>query len=495
MGMSASQARYLSLIARQSNLEYQGQQINQERTILSQQCTDLYNSLLAMTVPTPPSTQDYTTVQYTGQIGATNYSFDASSIKPGNNGGYIVTVNQDSYGNSLQKNASIATVDNNSSGTMKVESVSNTVSKDTTVGTGTYSAADSSTTWMVPATLTETDDPANFYVFDGGSYRKGTATDKTNGANFFKMQQSGTAPSADAIPVKENTKTVKEGSPAPVTSAELAQLWVLDESTQSLRKATTDDVDGDSEPYSLKSNVKYYKESSVGTQSFPVKGAIDGIAINGHALFELSSADITEEQRKGYEAAIANSGLTKPNGEQYQASDFYIYFDDNGSANFVLKSDVNDGNNNATTYSYVANGAYSKPTTYNDCQLTFDPANGRITEISFPNYATTTDENGNTVYDYSKVESYTTMAVSAKTVTDDNAYNDAYAQYEYDQYKYDKAQQEINARTEVIQQEDRNLELKLQRLDNERTQITTEIEALDKVINDNIESSYKTFSG
>ena len=58
-----------------------------------------------------------------------------------------------------------------------------------------------------------------------------------------------------------------------------------------------------------------------------------------------------------------------------------------------------------------------------------------------------------------------------------------------------KKQQEINAKTEIIQQEDRNLELKLQRLDNERTQITTEIEAVDKVINDNIEGSYKTFSG
>ena len=39
MGLAASQARLLSLQARQSNLEYQGQQINQERTILSQQCT------------------------------------------------------------------------------------------------------------------------------------------------------------------------------------------------------------------------------------------------------------------------------------------------------------------------------------------------------------------------------------------------------------------------------------------------------------------------
>ena len=75
------------------------------------------------------------------------------------------------------------------------------------------------------------------------------------------------------------------------------------------------------------------------------------------------------------------------------------------------------------------------------------------------------------------------------------SYQDAMAQYEYKQYLYDKTQQEINAKTEIIQQEDRNLELKLRRLDSERTQITTEIEALDKVIGDNIEGTYKTFSG
>ena len=86
MGMSASQARLLSLQARQSNLEYQGQQINQERTILSQQCTALYNSLLSMTVPTPPSTSDFTSIQYTGQNGATTYSFNASDVNPGSDG-------------------------------------------------------------------------------------------------------------------------------------------------------------------------------------------------------------------------------------------------------------------------------------------------------------------------------------------------------------------------------------------------------------------------
>src|SRR5574344_1274110 len=69
MGMSASQARLLSLTARQSNLEFEGQQINQQRTNLSSQSANYYNSLLSMSVPTPPSTDDYTTVKYTFTIG------------------------------------------------------------------------------------------------------------------------------------------------------------------------------------------------------------------------------------------------------------------------------------------------------------------------------------------------------------------------------------------------------------------------------------------
>ena len=60
MGMSASQARFLQLTARQNNVEFQGQQINQQRTMLSNESSQAYNSLLGMTVPTPPSKTDFT---------------------------------------------------------------------------------------------------------------------------------------------------------------------------------------------------------------------------------------------------------------------------------------------------------------------------------------------------------------------------------------------------------------------------------------------------
>ena len=70
MGMAASQARYLALVARKSNCEYEGQQINQARTVLSNQSANLFNQMLGLSVPVPPSTQDYTKVQYSYSDGS-----------------------------------------------------------------------------------------------------------------------------------------------------------------------------------------------------------------------------------------------------------------------------------------------------------------------------------------------------------------------------------------------------------------------------------------
>lgn len=51
MGMSASQMRFLMLTARKTDVEFQGQQVNQQRTNLAQESSDLYNTLLNMKAP------------------------------------------------------------------------------------------------------------------------------------------------------------------------------------------------------------------------------------------------------------------------------------------------------------------------------------------------------------------------------------------------------------------------------------------------------------
>lgn len=65
MGMAASQARYLGLTARKTNVEYEGQQVNQQRTALANESAGLFNRLLSLSAPTPPAQTEYYTDNYT----------------------------------------------------------------------------------------------------------------------------------------------------------------------------------------------------------------------------------------------------------------------------------------------------------------------------------------------------------------------------------------------------------------------------------------------
>ena len=486
MGMSASQARLLSLQARQSNLEYQGQQINQERTILSQQCTALYNSLLSMTVPTPPATTDYQTIKYSGELGATKYSFDANSIKPNGDDTYTITMQEQKHGDSLQKNATIALVDTNSKGGFKGVKLDTSATKTTTtqVYSGAMIADQKGNTYLVPVTDDDVEKGADskkdgtYYKLVGGKYVEYKGKPE---AGAYKIGTKGATGAVQVSKVMEDRTNITKDGLGFIQRSELSGIYVLDDKTGQVRAATINDFTvAEDQPNILKFNsgVTYIQKSSDG-QSYEAQGDVSGVTVGGKGVHTLS-----EEEKQQYGDAIANCGLKDADGNAYGVDDFYMYYNDNGGAVFVLISDVEDGNNNAVTYNYAANGEFTKNQSYDDAKLVFDPTNGRITEIAIPNY----DDDGN-------IASWTSISVTAETVTDEAAYNDAYAKYEYDTYLYDQKNKEINAKTEIIQQEDKNLELKLQRLDNERTQITTEIEAVEKVINDNIEASYKTFSG
>lgn len=443
MGMSASQARYLALQAQKSDLEYQAQQINQERTILSQQVTNLYNSLLAMEVPTPPSTTDFTKTVYQGKLGATNYSFDASSIKPGNGiDSYNVTLKQMGYGHSAQKNTGHQVT---SETTSLADVNKNTSSNTSFEGYKALTNGDNASMYMVPVTVAEGESTEGLYELNGqtGLYNKTTDATAQSGKTYYKYSET---KEENAIAVGVQNKTI------------------------------TQDVQ------SQVNNMMRFAEGSGSGYNKTYK------TVNNNAVYTFENAVlagmITQEEKNKYQEAIRNSGICDENGNPHEPDDFYIYFDKEGNANFVLKTDLNDKNGNAVSYGYIGNGEVVTSREENDCKLTFDPATGRITEISIP----VRDESG-------KITGYTTIALEAVQETDEVAYKKAFADYEYEQTLYEKAQADINAKTEVIQQQDRNLELQLKELDNRRTQITTEMEALAKVINENIEGSYKTFAG
>ena len=94
------------------------------------------------------------------------------------------------------------------------------------------------------------------------------------------------------------------------------------------------------------------------------------------------------------------------------------------------------------------------------------------------------DNNGNGI----------TYALTTNTSTDQQAYEAAMNQYEFDKAQYDKSIQDINNKIEIIQAEDRTLELRLKQLDTERNAIQTEIEAVSKVIEKNVQDTFKTFN-
>ena len=441
-----------------------------------------------MTVPTPPATTDYQTIKYTGELGATKYTFDANSIKPNGNDTYTIVMQEEKHGDSLQKNAQIALVDTNAAGSFRgkeYNTSTSTVTPGTTVTTGNYVKDTAGNKYMEPVDLqpnadgTYTMPSGTYYVQNGNTFSEFSGTPNA-GTKLFTVKNNSSK--EGAVQVSAETTTLPDTTTTGqgyLTRSDVSNFWISENGT--VRPAQLSDFDQDaSQPNLLKfkAGVKYVQQADDG-QAYQVKGDVAGVTVGGKGVHKL-----TEDEKNQYGDAIANCGLKDAQGNSYGVDDFYMYYNDKGGAVFVLISDVEDGNNNAITYSYAANGTYNKSQEYSDAKLTFDPTNGRITEIAIPNY----DDDGN-------VASWTSISVKAETVTDEAAYNDAYAQYEYDTYLYDQKNKEINAKTEVIQQEDKNLELKLQRLDNERTQITTEIEAVEKVINDNIEASYKTFSG
>ncbi len=64
MGMAASQARYLGITARKINIEYEGQQVNQQRTALANESAGLFRRLMSLDSPVPPTQSDYYTDVY-----------------------------------------------------------------------------------------------------------------------------------------------------------------------------------------------------------------------------------------------------------------------------------------------------------------------------------------------------------------------------------------------------------------------------------------------
>lgn len=126
MGLAATQARYLGLTARKTNVEFEGQQVNQQRTALANHSAYLYNQLYALKVPTPPSVTDYYKTEYSYSIAGTSYTIDDYTKE--DDGTYTIKVSYTDYKNVGSKSFVTGSLTNNGDGTYWVKSTSDSES-------------------------------------------------------------------------------------------------------------------------------------------------------------------------------------------------------------------------------------------------------------------------------------------------------------------------------------------------------------------------------
>ncbi len=342
MGMAASQARFLGLTARKNNVEYEGQQVNQQRTTLANQSANYYNQLLGMSVPKPPSTSDFTKTVYTFEDG--NLSNQVTSLIAKADGTYLVSYNR------------------------------------TWVNDHTPVAAGS-------AIIVKNEDEKYFVG--------GTELRDLNPKEFDE----------DIIEKDPYLKQLSEDERTALLDEEEALLALLN------NKYGSDDTEW---------FVRYVQNTTDNTWN-PVF----------------------------YNKKVVEDAM----------------YDDKGTSQSNIPS-------------YKMGSAKEVDEVKGVTAMLEKDATGRYTSITIKG-----DENTPDV----------TYALTTNTITDEAAYDDAMNQYEYDKHQYDQAITEINAKIEIVQAQDKNLELRLKQLDTEQDAISQEMDAVQKVIEKNVESTFKTF--
>ena len=386
MGMAASQARFLGLTARKTNVEYEGQQVNQQRTALANQSANYYNDLLGMTVPTPPSVSDFTKTVYTFNDG--NLSNSISSLIAQANGAYLV-----SY---VSKWMNDYTPVSAGSGILTQHDVNGT-----------------------PADPTDDD-----YYF-------GSVKLRTLGTVI--LEDTNTTPSTPRIVRYDGTQWEYDNNGTWTTISDINDYIIPQNTDEYLKSLSWDQLAKllTEEPeletmlnnkYGTPTNgwlVRYEQNTSTGTWS-PI----------------FYDKDVVQD------ASYSGTGTSQSNIPQYKM----------GSA-----EEVEEIRGVEARLEQDATGRY--------INITLNP--GDPNEVTY--------------------------ALTTNTVTDQQAYDDAMNQYEYDKNKYDQAIQEINTKIEIIQAQDKNLELRLKQLDTEQDAISQEMDAVTKVVEKNIEKTFNTF--
>lgn len=430
MGMAASQARLLSITARKSSNEFSGQQINQQRVTLSNNANAIWTNMLTLQVPTPPSSQDFR---------KTVYKFET----------------QDGANASIKK-----------------------FSKINQPGPYGY--------------IVEYEIPKKVPLLSNLGTESGN----------IKIEVNALAKS-DAY-IKANNKWIQ--------LAQIDKNIITDEEIKtSLNNAqyvytyTIQDDEGN--------NIQYYLGSDKELTSYNITEKENGLDYNYPIFFKDKNNVLNK---------IENQKLKAIETEQENSNLSFVIDESTGETidlEYVEQADVPEtmeqGTNNKFVYRYSQGNDEKGNPIYKyivyDEKLSSKNINtgtlGSILDIqkwefkdSYVEETEKKSQNANIKMSAKgQIEKIyfadgTDYKLSIEEDLDNDAYDKAMVKYNYQKDLYDKELNDLNARIKIIQSQDQMLEVRLKNIDTEHKALDTEMESVKKVLEKNIESSFKTFA-
>jgi hypothetical protein len=534
MGLAASQARYLSLSARKTNVEYEGQQINQQRLTLSNQSADLFNQMLTMSVPVCPDSSSYTKLQYSWSDGVNTSVLEDyyRMSEPNSDFNYVVTsYHYEQVYTGQRKNLKDPQVQAKKTNHFTTKDVTSTLvsksydsnkdiftlelEKNGQTLAYTYKSSDqnsnSDVTEQIDAMYNRTTSTSSAaFTYDDTN---DTWTDTAGGGTVYSLVDKEDATTLKQLKdsygaLYDNTKTYY------ATGTGAATKYICAEDIPVAQEAGADITVRNLD------QTKYYTDGTNYLSTTEIAALTIGNDVTAHTatndptfsnysavgnceLTEISQDDYNESSTIPIEVKQILSDMKADSANTAYYEHLAACFDDNGTYKggiyqftmsgvtyYTTASDLdsslasaykknataNNGIDNQSDKLAYYNASYidTKVTEVKQALLETD-GTGRFSSVKF--------EDDSVVYD-----------LSVETITDETAYNDAMNKYYYQQEQYDKQVSDINAKTEILQQQDRKLELQLEQLNTEQSALQTEMEACQKVVSKNIDNSFKTFN-
>lgn len=529
MGMAASQARYLALTARKTNCEYEGQQINQARVALANQSANYFNQLLNTKVPTCPDSTNYTKTQYSYSDGYNDTVLEDWHQLSTANKDYNYVVNtyyfDDLYTGAMHKmqnpevtfkneatkfNDDVDTLRKNKDGSYtlndkevfkplssykKTKDLENALKDMESEGLiefpggkinydDLYGYKDDENVWHI-STKEDLEHALSTHGLKEGHIdikklsndlgldltSTTTWTDDDFNAVASALENQGLA----GISKDDIAQAVEVG--AFVTGYASYTTTTVDDETSYVFESSTKEESYEKGEGGLTTYSTVYTPAYVG--NCKLTELYDPLTLTDETALLQIIADCKNEP-------IADYMSRYPDGTyQYYGSGIYT-FEYQGHTRYTTYKDLVES---LTTYD-----EYGKPIE-NQNKLKFYDATYINTKIEDTNYALLETDGSGRFATLKLDDSNVVYNLNVESVTDEAAYQDAMNKYYSDVRKYEKKIADINAKTEIIQKEDRTLELRLKQLDTEQNALTTEMEAVKKVISKNIEMTFKTFAG